>query len=156
MWIARKISNAVSDLSDRSLYTGKVPGNDISKIGRALKLRNRPDKEYDKLRSTFGHMGPFLPVIYEACQEDQLAEEYQHGVTSFGAFTYCVTQTLREARNSGKEITFQELLDRTSKRLDDMGYIQKPAILGPDPILGAAVPQFKTAQVAVKKPGKRK
>ena len=79
-------------------------------------------------------MGPFLPVIYEACQEDQLAEEYQHGVTSFGAFTYCVTQTLRDARNSGKEFSFQELLDRTSKRLDDMGYIQKPAILGPEPI----------------------
>lgn len=156
MWVGRKISNAVSEMSDRALYTGNEPGNDISKIGRALKLRNRPDKEYDKLRDTFGHFGPYLPIIYEACQEDQLAEEYQHGVTSFGAFTYCVTQTLRDARNSGDAITFQELLDQTSERLSKLGYTQKPAILGPEPILGAAIPQFKSAHATVKKSGKRK
>ncbi len=163
MWIARKISNAVAEMSDRGLYTGKESGNDISKIGRALKLRNRPDKEYDKLRDTFDHKGPFLPIIYEACQEDQLAEEYQHGVTSFGAFTYCMTQTLRDARTTGKDISFRQLIDQTAKRLKDLGYSQRPTILGPgadakpkpNSIVDGPIPLSVSSTSAGKKEGKQ-
>ena len=155
MWVTRKISNAVSDLSDRGAFTGSESGHDVSRIGRALKLRNRSDKEYDKLRNTLGHKGPFLPIIFEACQEHQLAEEYQHGVTSFGAFTYCMTQTLRDARSNGKAITFQQLVDRTAGRLKDMGHTQQPAILGPGPLLGTAIPQLGSIPPIGKKTSKR-
>lgn len=163
MWVGRKISSAVDDLSKRTLYTGGERGHDISKLGRATRLRNRPDREFDELRKTFGHKGPFLPLIYEACQEDQLAEEYQHGVSSFGAFTYCMTQALRDARKKGHEITFRQLMEKTSERLERLGYSQRPTLLGPgiegDPnpnsIVDHPIPMLVQPGGATKKSTKR-
>ena len=38
--------------------------------------------EQRDLRETeHGHKGPYLPLIFEACQEDQYAYEYRDGVT---------------------------------------------------------------------------
>ena len=32
--------------------------------------------------------GPYLPLIIEACGEDEFSYEYRHGATSHGAFTF--------------------------------------------------------------------
>ncbi len=81
-------------------------------------------------------MGPYLPMILEACQEDEYAYEYRHGVTSYGAFTYSLTNILR----SHETITFKRLIERANSRLIDLGYDQQSQILGPSSLVKARVP----------------
>ena len=62
-------------------------------------------RSYNRVREQLGHHGPYLPVILEACSEDQLAYEYKHGVTPYGAFTYLLSSRLRLRRLQGKTPT---------------------------------------------------
>ncbi len=57
--------------------------------------------------------GPYLPLILEACGEDESSYEYKHGVTSFGAFTFALSKILRTEKN----ITFDALVKRTGAEL---------------------------------------
>ena len=63
-----------------------------------------------------GHKGPYLPLIFEACGEDEYAYEYRDGVTAYGAFTYFVTKTLFDLghEHAGtrrkRKFTFQDLV----------------------------------------------
>lgn len=72
------------------------------RIGRAISLRSMAKKQYDATRKTLKHHGPYLPIILEACQEEQLSYEYRHGTQSYGAFTYSLAATLRASR--GKKV----------------------------------------------------
>jgi hypothetical protein len=110
------------------------------RLGRAMTLRSLPDKEYDATREAFGHKGPYLPVLLEACEEEQLSYEYRHGVTSYGAFTYALTQTFRASSSQGKNITWQQLLKATSDKLERLKYNQTPVLVGPDKIIAKPVP----------------
>ena len=76
------------------------------------------------------HHGPYLPVIIQACQEDELAYEYRHGVTSYGAFTFALAQELRSAEARGG-MNMDDLHERVALRLREMGYAQRPNIVGP-------------------------
>jgi hypothetical protein len=105
-----------------------------------MALRSLPDKTYDAERKAFGHRGPFLPVIFEACQENQLSYEYRHGVTSYGAFTYSVTQIFREYARKRKRITWKQLVRATHEKLERMRYPQNPVLVGPRQVLAEAVP----------------
>jgi hypothetical protein len=58
-------------------------------------------------------------------------------VTSYGAFTYALAHTLHA---SGKRPSFKALIRETGKLLADLGYDQKPAIVGPATWLGKPVP----------------
>jgi hypothetical protein len=106
------------------------------KLGTAVPLRPHTKAEYNKLRKTFDHFGPYMPIVFQACAADQKAEEYLHGNTSFGAFTYALTTQLRIARN----ITFKELLARVKKQLKEKEYAQVPDLLGPEEVKSAKVP----------------
>src|SRR5262249_26085584 len=53
--------------------------------------RPSPPRQYARPRKQQRHAGPYLPIIYEACKEQELAYEYRHGVTSYGAFTYSLS-----------------------------------------------------------------
>jgi metacaspase-1 len=79
-------------------------------------------------------------LIIEACAEAELSYEYRHGVTSYGAFTYTLTKTLRNAGRQKHDMTFRQLVEEARARLRDLGYRQTPAILGPDNRVNAVVP----------------
>lgn len=110
------------------------------RLGRAIGLRSLPQKDYDRVRQTLGHHGPYLPVIIEACQENQLSYEYRHGVQSFGAFTYSLAETLHASRNARNNPSFVELVAAVGARLKRLKYAQTPSLLGPQQILKMPVP----------------
>lgn len=117
-------------------YLGKTGSN--RRLGRATDLRALDNRNYNDLRKRFGHHGPYLPVILQACQEDELAFEYRHGVTPYGAFTYALVQELR-AVGPGHETSFVALGRAAARRLRDMGYDQRPDLVGPANVTGQPI-----------------
>ena len=125
------------------------------RLGRAVGLRTLPKSKYDAVRRTLKHHGPYLPVIMEACQEDQLSYEYRHGVQSYGAFTFSLAATLRAGRSANRNPTFTRLMDGISGRLKQLQYDQTPNLVGPRKILQQPVPWVrKVASTKRKKKGK--
>ena len=110
------------------------------RLGRAIGLRTLPNDEYDRVRRELKHYGPYLPLIYQACRESQYPEEYRHGVTSYGAFTYCLVRILRELRKDGRQPTFESLLARVATALRQLGYEQEPTLVGPRRVRRARIP----------------
>ncbi len=137
MWEDRKVPSANRTID--ADYAGQTGGK--RRLGRALSLRRLETRAYDRERERRDHHGPYLPILYQACQEDQLAAEYVHGVTSYGAFTFCLAQTLRQK----KRISFQALRNETARRLKKLGYDQVPAVLGPKKLLAKNVPWHAAA-----------
>ena len=89
--------DAGSSASDSAqAYSGKQ--NCIERLGRSVVRRVLSDSEFDKLRKQTNWKGPYLPVIIEACKEEETAAEYLHGQVSYGAFTFalCQADLLRE------------------------------------------------------------
>jgi hypothetical protein len=114
------------------------------RLGRAAMLRTSSQEDYKKASSKGKEpVGPFLPLIIQACEEQQLSYEYRHGATSYGAFTFCLASILR--KDPG--LTFQQLVERVREKLADLGYQQTPAILGPSAIRDAPIP-FRTGTKA--------
>ena len=138
MWVPRPLRQLNRELAEDPgvipAYSG-ASGN-VWRLGRAMNLRTLPYAQYDQVRETQGHRGPYLPIIFQACQEDEYSYEYRHGVTSYGAFTYCLAKNLRRDR----KITFQDLAQRTGEELHELDYDQTPALVGPKPLLRANVP----------------
>jgi len=122
------------------------------RLGRAMALRSLPDTEYERAKKSFGHYGPFLPVILEACHENQLSYEYRHGVTSYGAFTYILTQVFQASRRQSKPMTWQQLIRATSVRLRDMKYPQTPVLVGPTSVIDKSIP-WKDGRTTKRKRG---
>jgi metacaspase-1 len=110
------------------------------RIGRAVSLRTLPNRAYDRECRALRHRGPYLPIILEACQEQQLSYEYRDGATSYGAFTYSLAKVLREARSAGRNPSFRTLVGMTGARLRALNYDQTPALVGPSALLGRAIP----------------
>ena len=153
MWEERALDSPNRSLEkDKDAGTAYLGSSGASyRLGRAVGLRSLPQKDYDRLRKALGHYGPYLPVIMEACQENQLSYEYRHGVQSFGAFTYSLAQTLRSSRATRKNPSFTELVTAVSARLKQLKYEQTPCLLGPQQIVKMPVP-WGSQPV----PGKRK
>lgn len=146
MWVERDFETINSGFSRRKGDTAAYFGTNGStvRLGRAAALRMEDRKTYEKaLAKSDGPVGPFLPLIVEACAEDELSYEYRHGATSYGAFTFCLTSILR----TEKDITYADLVERSSERLKRLGYKQTPQILGPSKYLNAKVP-FETGRGA--------
>jgi hypothetical protein len=110
------------------------------RIGRAISLRSMAKKQYDATRKTLKHHGLYLPVILEACQEEQLSYEYRHGTQSYGAFTYSLAATLRASRGKKVNPSFVQLLDRVEERLKKLKYQQVPNLVGPREVLREGLP----------------
>jgi len=133
MWQDRPLDRANRDLRKREEYAGK--NGDTRRIGRAVELRHLRDRDFNRERRQRGHFGPFLPVIYQACREDQLAEEYRHGVQSYGAFTYSFVKTLRKLRRERAEVTHRNLRTKVGRELRTIGFEQHPELVGPAPLV---------------------
>ena len=143
MWVPRDFKpvnpTLAADLATRTAYAGRL--GITRRLGRALELRTLESSKYDALRKKFKHRGPYLPLILQACQEDEYAFEYRHGATSYGAFTYCLTKILRRHATSRRDgISFADLIRQTTRQLHELQYTQTPAVLGPKALLTANVP----------------
>ena len=154
MWVDRDFERLNDKFSTKTKANVDFFGNNGAtvRIGRATLLRRDSDARYRAARKkTNAPIGPFLPLIVEACGEDQLSYEYRHGATSYGAFTFCLASILREKEN----ITFEALVEATTARLIELQYDQTPQILGPTAVVGAKVP-WNTGAAARKVPRRGK
>ena len=110
-----------------------------NRLFRGVALRQMEKKTYNRRRKEFDHRGPYLPLIFEACGEAQYAYEYRDGVTSYGAYTYFLTQELFRAGHAGEKLTFAGLAEAVRERIG-RHYNQTPQLLGPDVMLEMKVP----------------
>jgi hypothetical protein len=144
MWEERRLrlpnrSLASSNVSDAYLGVRGVK----YRFGRAVALRGLPNKAYDRERKELRHKGPFLPIILEACREEELSYEYRDGAASYGAFTFCLAKVLRETRSVKQNPTFETLSKLTAARLRVLGYKQTPCLVGPQQIIRQPVPWIR-------------
>jgi metacaspase-1 len=100
---------------------GRV-GNDgtLRRIGRAQTLRGTVPADYESRRKEYGHKGPYMPILLEACAENQSAYEYQHGSVTYGAFTYALCEHLNRLSKQKKKtasISFAQLIKATAERI---------------------------------------
>ena len=100
------------------------------RLGIAMPLRTRSLREMRAHRKQLDHHGPYMPLMLYACQADESAYEYEHGSSSYGAFTYALVKNWRKSRK-GKP-TVQQLVSGTSAELRELGYEQQAAASGPD------------------------
>jgi len=140
MWVPRDLrpinADFAADAEAMRQYCGATRAT--MRLGRAMRLRAISARAYAarKKRRRSQIIGPYLPMIFQACREDQLAYEYRHGVQSYGAFTFSLTEILRQKRR----ITFHELVRQAATRLTQLGYEQSPMLLGPRKIMRSRVP----------------
>jgi len=127
-----------------------APGNK-HRIGRGTRLRGLPDRRYDRERKALRHKGSYMPVILEACQEQQLSYEYRDGSSSFGAFTFSLAKALRAAEREGHHPTFRQLARLTADQLKSLKYDQTPNLDGPKPMLGRQIPWSGARKAARKR-----
>jgi hypothetical protein len=107
--------------------------------GIPLRTLARSKKTQDLREKRLGHQGPYLPLIFEACDEGEYAYEYQDGATSYGAFTYFLAKILFKAAGDKKKVTFQSLVKKTGDLLEEY-YQQTPHLVGPKKWCSATVP----------------
>jgi metacaspase-1 len=139
MWVERDFQRLNPAFSTSSKANEKFfgPNGATVRLGRAAMLRTDTATQYRRARKqTKAPVGPYLPIIIEACGEEQLSYEYRHGATSYGAFTFCLSSILREEKN----ITFEDLVEATGRRLAELQYQQAPQILGPSASVASKVP----------------
>jgi hypothetical protein len=141
MWVPRDFRRQGKGFTDDDVLETRYFGKDgaTERLGRAAMRRTLSTKTYEARRA--GDQpdipaGPYLPLIIEACGEGELSYEYRHGAASHGAFTYSLAAILREK----KKITFKALVEQTGARLSDLGYAQRPQILGPSAQVSAVTP----------------
>lgn len=136
MWERRELNTVSQVFEGDEAKHAKYFGKDgiTARLGRAASLRVVDDQTFREQKEAREGQpsGPYLPMILEACQENQYAYEYRHGVVSYGAFTYALVETVR--RHVGKGVTFEELIDLTTETLEKLEYEQKPQILGPQAV----------------------
>lgn len=110
-----------------------------NRLGRAMPLRRLPKAKYDEVRDLRDHEGPYLPVLLEACREDQFSYEYRHGATSYGAFTYSLVHDLRRISRRSQP-TFAQLIKAAATSLRRLRYDQTPQLVGPKSIVTLPIP----------------
>jgi metacaspase-1 len=140
----KKSKKALSAHDILTKVDGRV-GEDgvLRRIGRGQALRGESPNDYDARRKTYGHKGPYMPILLEACAENESAYEYQHGSVAYGAFTYALCEGLNRGRTDvgagkgKKSVTFEALIEATRVRV-------KPVARGPQtPQLVCATDQRK-------------
>lgn len=143
MWISRDMAPLNPDFSIEDVENENYFGASgvKTRLGRASIVRGQSAEQYaeTKKRAENAPVGPYLPLILEACQEEELSYEYRHGVTSYGAFTYALAKCLRRRRR----ISFADLVAEVGAQLGELGYAQLPQILGPKSVTQAEVPWLR-------------
>jgi len=146
MWVPRELpplNPSIRRLEDGANYVGR--NGATRRLGRAMTLRTKPNRDYDRTLTELGHHGPYLPILLEACQEQQLSYEYRNGAMSYGAYTFCMAQVLRENRARGLNPSFATLSKQVTAKLQRLRYNQTPNLIGPEDRCKAPLPWIKAA-----------
>lgn len=113
----------------------------LKRMGRASALRSTTGKGFKEACREQGHKGPYMPVILEACQENQFAYEYRHGATPHGAFTWLLVETLRKGLKKGQSWT--DLVSRVNAGLEALRYPQSALVEGPSSVVSSPIGWFR-------------
>lgn len=149
MWVARDFSAINRSLADKKGGDKYLGANSATnRLGRAAALRTLPNADYDKARKALGHYGPYLPILLEACEEQQFSYEYKHGAISYGAYTFCLAQVLRAQRANGVNVSFEELNQQVKKKLHHLKYNQTPVLVGAKDRIAQQLPWYPPATSA--------
>ncbi len=147
MWVPRQFASPNASLGgsgDGRHYLGS--NGATYRFGRGMSLRSLPRAAYNRTRKELGHDGPYLPVIIEACDIDQLSFEYRNGATSYGAFTWCLAQNLRESRRErAANLNYKALVQATGAKLKRLDYQQTPQLVGANCVLQEPIPWRRKA-----------
>lgn len=120
-----------ADTRAGNILGGPLP--ELTRLGESRVLRPSNRKRYVAVRERKGHLGPYQPLVIAACKDTEFAFEYRHGVTSYGAFTFALTSTLRDVRSTATgTLTYTDLMTRVGKKLKSLRYDQTPNMTGPD------------------------
>jgi hypothetical protein len=154
MWVSRKLHLAsrsagfAADEESRQAYFGGRGATCRLGRGSAVRALDLDAEAYAAAKRAAGRaarasgggsgrpIGPYLPVILEACAEAEYAYEYRHGAVSHGAFTYSLATILRRERPG----SWSALITRVGDQLRELEYAQTPQILGPAAILSQPPP----------------
>lgn len=119
--------------NEKTRWIGYYGENNQRRLGRATDLlTGLGNRSFNRLRGDLNHHGPYLPVLLQACQEDELASEYRHGNVSYGAFTYALADILRRVASSDlPDLARLEQLVQT--RVRQIVGLQRPQIVAPGP-----------------------
>jgi metacaspase-1 len=138
-WEPRALNPINPGLSepDRKAYSGI---NGVTyKLGRAMSLRRLNNEQYDAARRLRNHKGPYLPLVIEACNEDQLSYEYTGGATTNGAFTYALVREHRAANRRRTPPTFVELVRKVTADIKTLGFAESPQLIGPNEVINGPI-----------------
>jgi hypothetical protein len=144
MWVDRNLRSPNRSLAESKGGADYLGAKGVTyRFGRAAALRGLPNRTYDRERKALRHLGPYLPVLFEACREQELSYEYRDGAASYGAFTFSLAKVLREVRAKGRNPSFLALLQLAVARLRALGYEQTPCLVGPKRVLSRPIPWAK-------------
>lgn len=130
---ALPIGNTALTANEKGRRIGYFGSNQQRRLGRATDLLTTLDnRSFNRIRDRLDHHGPYLPVILQACQEDELANEFRHGNVSHGAFTYAFAQVMREAA-AGEPPELVRLEQLVQHRVRQLVNNQRPQIVAPGP-----------------------
>lgn len=96
------------------------------RLGRGMALRGPLSRAAERTLID-RKRGLYLPVLFEACGEQELAHEYRHGAESYGAFTWALATALRRTPRA----SWQGLHRAVTDDLATLGYAQRPVLVGP-------------------------
>lgn len=141
-WAPRRLPAAPGQTRSKGRYDELYAGEDgnLYRFGRALALR-APVANLDASPPN-ARRKPFMPTLLEACQENELAQEYRSGSTSYGAFTFLFARELRKSlgKRPAQRPSFQQLIARVKKALVNEGYTQAPALVIPNALRNQPIP----------------
>lgn len=140
-WEPRTLKPINPDLSesDRKAYSGSIGAT--YKLGRAMPLRRLNNEQYDAARRLRNHRGPYLPLVLEACREDQLSYENTGGATTNGAFTYALVREYRASYRRKTPTTFVELVRKVTADIKSLGFDESPQLIGPNEVINGPIPR---------------
>lgn len=151
MWVPRPfepLNKSLFASRQGQAYLGQ--NGAVRRLGRASTLRTFDNRVFDRTCGALRHEGPFLPILMEACGEEQLSYEYRDGGASYGAYTFCLTRTLAENRIQKRNLTFAKLHETVSAKLKTLKYGQTPGLLGAKDLLGEQIPWTRSQSEKLK------
>ncbi len=140
IWVPRdfgEVKDAAGERRKRPALFGEQ--GDLNRLGRSADLR-ADRRSFQRAREDYGHKGPFMPILFEACKEKQFSYEYRHGVQSYGAFTYSMGVIMRRARAKRKKLNWMELIDAIGGKLTELRYDQTPCLVCPTALKTQPIP----------------
>lgn len=141
MWEERNLQDLNPNFGGTSAERARFMGQNGStkKLGAAMSLREtRTETEYDK--APRGRPGPYMPVVFTACEEGSYAYEYHHGAIGHGVFTYALAKEFRKAQQARETgVSFSALCERVNTTMKNLRYDQISAVEGPKKVVAGPV-----------------